>query len=378
MTFSFDRVRALVVLQAREFYRDFGTLFLNIIFPVLFVVGLIVSSLANPTLKFKIGVVEQVKDHASQQFVQALAASPGMEVKSLTRERAMTALRGGEVHAVFVVADSGFAQDKGRIELVVGPRYEPMSRVLLDSVRDRMARRIDPAARIFDYTVRNPSEEVRSEFTFTFPGLLALAMVQLGLFATAVPLLQARDRGTLRYLSLTPLSLGEILVGQVAIRACVAFVQVTGILIAGSFMIDLTPAQWILVFAISALGVLLLVSIGYAIAGMAANPQSGTAIILILNFTMLVGGNIFMDPRDSTLQYAIATVIPISYLSDLYRQVIADETGVWAAWVDVVAILGFSALAIFVALRTFRFDTDSASRAGKPRRGRSLFLSKRA
>lgn len=370
MNFSFKRVHAIAVIQAHEFRRDFGAVFLNIIFPLMFVCGLLISNLSNPTMKFKIGVIESAKEHASQAFVQSLASSPGMDVKSLTRDRALTALQQGEVHAVFDVSSSDFAHDKGRIELIVGPRFEPFSRLLLDAVRDRMNRETDPQVRAFDYSVKNPPGEVRSEFSFTFPGLLALAMVQLGLFATAVPLLQARDRGTLRYLSLTPLGIGEMLVGQVAVRACIGMVQVTVILIAGSFVMDLTPAQWALVFSISVLGIVLLVSIGYALAGMATNPQAGTAMILVINFTMLFGGNVLMDPRDSTLQYVIACFIPISYLSDLYRQVITGESGLWSAWIDVAAVVGFSVLAATLALRTFRFDTEQITRAGKRRPAR--------
>ncbi len=360
--FSLKRVRSLMAFQARELYRDFGTLFLNLIFPVLFVVGLIVSDLANPTLKFKIGVVEQSQDHASQQFVQALTASPGIQVKSMDRARSLEALKQGDVHVVFAVLDAAFDQDKGRIEVIASPRYEPFSQVLLDSVRERMARTNGREQRVFDTKVVNPPGNLRSDFTFTFPGLLALAMVQLGLFATAVPLMQARDRGTLRYLSLTPLRLSEMLVGQVGLRAGVAMLQVAAILVAGSFMMSLSPLQWAQVFGISALGVILLVSIGYAIAGIATSPQSGTALILVLNFTMLMGGNIFSDPRDSALRYVIASCIPISYLSDLYRQVMTGELGVWPAWLDFLAILGFSAAAALLAVRTFRFDTTPVTR----------------
>ena len=365
LAFSLKRVRSLMVFQARELYRDFGTLFLNLIFPVLFVVGLIVSDLANPTLKFKIGVVEQSQDHASQQFVQALTASPGIQVKSMDRARSLEALKQGDVHVVFAVLDAAFDQDKGRIEVIASPRYEPFSQVLLDSVRERMARTNGREQRVFDTKVVNPPGNLRSDFTFTFPGLLALAMVQLGLFATAVPLMQARDRGTLRYLSLTPLRLSEMLVGQVGLRAGVAMLQVAAILVAGSFMMSLSPLQWAQVFGISALGVILLVSIGYAIAGIATSPQSGTALILVLNFTMLMGGNIFSDPRDSALRYVIASCIPISYLSDLYRQVMIGELGVWPAWLDFLAILGVSAAAALLAVRTFRFDTTPVTR-GRP------------
>lgn len=358
MNFSFKRVRALTVIQAHEFYRDFGTVFLNIIFPVMFVFAIIISSLSNPNFQFKIAVVEDSQDQATQEFVRLIASSPGMDVKTLNRQRSLQALQDGELHAVIVVANSNFGNREGQLELIVGPRYEEFSKILLDAVRDRMDRtETDTAA--FSYKVSSPEQEVRSEFTFTFPGLLALAMLQLGLFATAVPLLRARDRGTLRYLSLTPLTVMEMLVGQLALRVGVALVQVTLILLAGSVMLDLSLLQWVQVFAVSALGIVLLVSIGYAIAGMAGSPQTGMSMILLANFAMLMGGNVFTDPSATTWQYVIACAIPISYLADMYRQVVSGDTGLWPIWLDVTAIIAWSVVAVLVALRTFRFDTES-------------------
>jgi ABC-2 type transport system permease protein len=363
MNFSIARVRALVITQFNEFHRDFGTVFLSLIFPVMFVFGLIATNLANPTFEFKIGVVDERQERGAQEFVQTLAASPGMKIKSLSRDAMSAALKDGDVHAVFVIDDPDFSTDNGKVQILVGPRFEAFSRLLLEAVRDRMGRQIDPQTRVFDYTVSNPDMEVRSDLSFTFPGLLALAMVQLGLFATAVPLLQAKDRGTLRYLSLTSLTMSELLAGQLTVRVAIAIVQVGLILLAGSTMLTISLSQWLAVFGISLLGILLLVSIGYAIAGMATSQQGGTATILFANFTMLLGGNVFMDPTGSTAQYVIACVIPISYLADLYRQAISGESGLWPVWLDVLVVLGAALVAMAIALRTFRFDTDMRSRA---------------
>jgi len=373
MSFSMQRSGAFLLAQTREFYRDFGTLFLNVIFPMMFVAVLIFSHYMSPTFKFEMGVVEMRQDRSSQQFVQAMAASPSVSIRSLpSREAATAAVEEGDLHAAFVVTDSGFEQNRGRVDLIVGPRYEDFSRLMLDAVRDRMREKIanpgggatGASASLFDYKLTSPDMPEQSEFTFTFPGMLALALVQLGLFATAVPLLQARDRGTLKYLSLTPLSRAELLVGQLGMRVGIAVVQLAAILAAGSLVIDLSAAQWAATLAASLLGVLLLVSIGYAIAGFAGSLQSGMAIILTANFSMLIGGNVFMDPGDSTVQYVAACIIPISYLADLFRQIITGQSGLWPLWADVAAILGWSALAIAIALRTFRFDTDLKTPSG--------------
>ena len=363
MKISIKRVVALILTQFKELHRDFGTVFLNLIFPVMFVFGLIATDLANPTFAFKIGVVDERQEHGARDFVQTLTASPGMQIRTLSRKEVQAALKDGDVHAVFVVDDAGFAANRGKVEILVSPRFEAFSRILLDAVRDRMGREIDSQTRVFEYDVSNPDIEVRSELSFTFPGLLALAMVQLGLFATAVPLLQARDRGTLRYLSLSPLSMTEMLVGQLAVRVAIAMLQVALILIAGSTMLTISLTQWLQVFGISILGIVLLVSIGYAIAGMAKSLQGGTAMILFSNFIMLIGGNVFMDPTGSSVQYFVACAIPISYLADLYRQAISGETGLWPVWLDVFVILGATLVAVTIALRTFRFDTDLRTRS---------------
>lgn len=373
MNFSTTRVQAFILLQMREFFRDFGTVFLNLAFPLLFVFALIISDLSNPTFKFKIGLVDERQDHTAQNFVETLVASPGMEVKNISRGQVDHALKNGDVHTAFIIpavsdTSAAAASDStglGEIELVVSPRYEDFSRILLDAARDRMNQAAGVEPLLFDYRVHNPDSEVRSEFTFTFPGLLSLALVQLGLFATAVPLLQARDRGTLRYLSLTPLSVAEILAGQLSMRVVIALVQVLLILAAGSTVLELLPWQWFAVTGVALLGILLLVSIGYAIAGAVTSMQMGMAVILVANFTMLMGGNIFIDANASTAQYVIACLIPISFLSDMFRQVITEQNGLWPLWLDAVMILFYSAVAIVIALRTFNFDTVKRSAGGR-------------
>jgi len=60
----------------------------------------------------------------------------------------------------------------------------------------------------------------------------------------------------------------------------------------------------------------------------------------------------------------VAHVVPLSYLSDLFRQLISGSKGLWPIGVDVAAIVAWSLAAIAIATRTLRFDTlDRGSHA---------------
>jgi ABC-2 type transport system permease protein len=105
----------------------------------------------------------------------------------------------------------------------------------------------------------------------------------------------------------------------------------------------------------------MLISIGYAVAGIVNSLDTGMAVVMILNFAMMFGGNIFWDPENSLALKIFAHLMPVSYLADLFRQLISGTEGLWPLWVDIGAMLGWTALALVVALRTFRFDMELAA-----------------
>jgi ABC-2 type transport system permease protein len=348
------RVKALVQLQWQEFKRDRGTLFLSFVFPVLFVAGLFLQDMMNPSFQFKFGVVEAAqRDASGARFVQLLTDSPSVGIKPMRADEVDAALKDGTVHAVLTLpAGDVFAAGQA-VKVQTSPRYEELVRILLDAAS---ARRAGPEAGIH-YKVQLTAQAAQSEMVYVFPGILAMALVQLGLFATAVPLLQARDRGTLRYLLLTPARPLELLLSQVSLRVCVAVAQMVFLLGAGMWLLKLGDVNWAAVAGAAVLGVLLLVSIGYAIAGVAPSLQTGMSMVMVANFALLFGGNIFWDPNTSKLLMTIAHIVPLSYLSDLFRQLITGAKGIWPMWMDVAVILAWSGVAIAIASRTLRFDT---------------------
>lgn len=352
------RVAMLFGVQVKEFKRDFGTIFLSFVFPFMFVVALVVTNLMDAQMRFKFAIVDPARNAQAQRFVDELSATPSVEALSMARAQALTQVQEGTLHAAIVLPAGDMLGGAAPLEVIVGKRYEAITKVVLEATSARLA--AGNGATPLRFSTTSPGDKVRSEFTFVFPGILAIALLQMALFATAVPLLQARERGTLRYLSLTPLSTFELLLSQVAFRYLVALAQIALLLVAGTAVLKLTPAIWLAVIGTACLGVLMLVSIGYAIAGTASNLQVGMAVVMVAEFGMIFGGNVFWDSDSSRLLYYLAHAIPLSYLADMFRQVVTGMAGVWPLWVDVAAMLGWTALALLLATRTFRFDTTIA------------------
>jgi len=356
------RIFTMFKIQVTEFSRDFGGIFLSFAFPFMFIASLLATSIMNPVVKFKFGIVDEFQNPQAQVLVNAITATPSVETSSVTREKGISDIKEGLLNAVVVVPNGEFQDGRQPLELIVDDRYQPISDVILQATVARME--ASKNTEHVRYKVVSPGENVQSEFTFVFPGILAMALLQMGLFVTAVPMLQARDRGTYRYLSLTPLSIPEFLASQIAFRYLIGFTQISLLVFAGSFTLKLSLLTLLSVFAVSAIGVLMMVSIGYLIAGTAPSLQVGMAMVMVAEFGMIFGGNVFWNTNTSDVLFYVAHIVPLSYLADMFRQVITGSPGVWPLWVDGVAIIGWSLLALLLMIRKFRFDAPMNSNTG--------------
>lgn len=361
MSAEMQRIRALFKVQAKEFKRDFGAMFFSFVFPMFFVVLLVVTSLMTPTYKFEFGVVDPGGNPSARKLVEALA-SDYMSVSSVTRAQAEKELTEGKLQAALILPREDLVSGGGVIEVIAGERSEGFARLAMEAARSRLLHQDGSGPQPYQFKVVAPQGKASSKFSFLYPGMLALALLQLGLFATATPLLRDRERGTLRHLLLTPMHIKELLISQVSFRFIIALVQVSILLAAGMFVVDLGALQWIQVLAISCLGAVMLICVGYALAGLAPTLEGGMAIIMIVNFAMLFGGNVFADPASSRILWIVAHFFPVSYLADAYRQVINQTAGLWPMWLDLCALVVWSGLAFLVAARTFRFDMGQDER----------------
>lgn len=352
MSVSKRKIAALFSVQFKEFYRDFGSIFFSFAFPMIFVAMLVISNNNGAAYKFKVGIIDEYSNPLTFELVETLSENISIQAEVADRENVTQRLADGDLHALLVVPEGNFLAGDSKLDLVVDERFEEFSRVLVEAISARILN-VEASD---SYTVSRPSIESQSEFSFIFPGMLALALLQLGLFATASPILRARERGNLRYLLLTPLKVSELIFSQISMRTCVALTQVALLLAVGSLVVDISLLDYFMIMAVSLLGAVMLISIGYFIAGVVPSQDFGMTLIMFTNFAMMFGGNIFWDVDANPVMKYASYLVPVSYLSDIYRQLISGVSGVWPIWIDVAALFAWTALAVFLATKTFKFD----------------------
>jgi ABC-2 type transport system permease protein len=245
------------------------------------------------------------------------------------------------------------------LEVFAGPGQLEWTRVTIDAALADIAFQ---TSRVLSKPQYELVEQRRtlSEFTYIFPGLLALALLNLGIFGTANPLLRARDRGTLRHLAVTPVSTAMILQGQILLRLIIASSQLALLLIVGRllFKVNVAGNNWTL-FAFLFIGAVMLISMGYAIAGAAPSQEAGGVIILLVEFGLMFLGQVFVDFSSIPGLSTVVKLIPLTYLSDGCRQALLGVPGMFSLRADFAMLVAWTCFLLFAAIRTFRFDMEA-------------------
>lgn len=350
----------LVEMNAKEFLRDPVAAFFTLAFPLFFAVMFGYSASYRAAPSFPLGVVDLQGNEDSRRVIAALSSRPALSVRMLSRAAADVDLNKGKISALLVVGPVGIASagSAPRLHLVALAAQMPWAKIVLDAGLAGLAAKTGPPTPA-PYTAERITAHRQSEFNFIFPGLLAMALLQLGLFATASPLLKARDRGTLRHISITPTPRTLLLGTQLALRGIIAAVQVLFLFLVGRLLFQVEVAGSVLSLAlILGFGAVMLISMGYAIAGLAPTQESGGVFVLLMNFGMLAFGQVFFDLSNVGGLGKLVQLVPVTYLADGCRQAVLGTPGMFSVQFDLLMMALWSAVAVTVALRTFRFDME--------------------
>ena len=226
----------LTVANVKSLVRDRAALFWTIFFPVMFVFlfGWIFGGSGDS--KISVGFVDQDGSVASAGVKTAFdqVSLLSLQVGSLDDEKA--AMQKGDVSAVIVVP-------KG-LQTAVAAKSPVAIQLYTDPAKSQTAQVISGAtAQIvngFNLALAGGSNIVTvspvtlastniSAVAYLVPSILAMALMQLGVFA-AIPLVQQREKGILKRMGATPLPRWKLVGSNVLLRLIVAIVDAVVIL----------------------------------------------------------------------------------------------------------------------------------------------------
>ncbi len=355
----------LYLANLREFARDRMTLFWTLAFPLLFIIIFGVVFTGNPAARYEVGLAVEDDGPVAEAVARAVEAVPAFNVTRSDRDALMARLRDGKLRAVIVVPAGASATYAAGQPVRVQTYFDPSNQASTQIVVGLVARTVDTVDQqlaqrptlLSVEPVSIASSRLRT-LDFFLPGVLALSLMQLGIFGTAPALVQLREQQVLRRIGATPLPRLILLAAQVAHRLTVAAAQTATILLVGTlvFKINILGNSLLLV-GLVLLGTLMFVAIGYLISGLARTQDSANGLAQLINFPMMFLSGLFfpVDLMPAWLQ-PVANLLPLTFLADALRQVMVGATPLHPLGLDVAVVAGCLVVSAVLAVRFFRWE----------------------
>jgi ABC-2 type transport system permease protein len=350
--------RALLRFGLIEFVRDRLTLFWTLAFPILFMVvfGLLFTGDGEDSVQ--VGFVPVAADPEVTEEVRALLdANDSLDLEQMDLTEALHGLDDGDLHAVVDVQTPVGARPQ--VNLYYDPSRQFVEQVALPLLKDTLnplaASAADPDAFDLREQPQGGTRDIRP-IDYVHPGILAAAIMQLGLFA-AVPLVALRENKILKRMSTTPLRRTTIVAAQVSQRLIIALIQSAILILLGWVLFDVRiVGEWQGVLGILVLGAVTFVAIGYAVAALASTQEAALPIVNLISFPMLfLSGTFFPIELMPNILQVIVAFFPLTYLVDAMRQILVDAAGDHSIGFNVLVLIGWTIVALAIAARRFRW-----------------------
>ncbi len=384
----------LVVANFKSFIRDRAALFWTIAFPMVFILlfGLIFSGGGAGTSP--VGVVDLDHSPASEAIAPTSAPSaappataapsgaPGrlagftladvFEIhRYTTQDEAVSAMEQGRVRAVIVIPQGfGAAVAAARsggssgqtlpVRLFVDPSNQQQSATIQGVVGSLIgAYNIAATGRppILSLDPQPVQPQDIGPVAYLVPSILAMALMQLGLFS-AIPIVEQRQNLILKRIAATPIRRRTFIAAAVVTRLFVALVQAVVILVVAGVLFKITLAGNPLLFVgVVMLGALTFIALGYVVASFAPTEDAASQMTSILQFPLMFLSGIFfaIDALPDVLR-GVAALIPLTYLGDALRQVMVNGTPFVPLGVGLAVLAGWLAVCFAISARFFRWQ----------------------
>lgn len=360
-------ITALYLAQAKEFLRS-SSVFFVLILPVVFGVffGLVFGG-GGSNFTLQVGIANEDTGSTGEQFVRSVTPAEteeGIEVVVGTRQELLDALEKAELHIVLIVPENMTASlasgQTATVEVYYDSSRQASSSIGLGIVRTLINETnlaMSGVPRLLTMNEQAVQSHPLRSVDFYMPGMLGVALLWLGVFGTAQPVISQRTTQVFRRIGITPISKATMLTAEVSLRVTIGLLQAAIFLLVGYFGFQVGVMNWLPFIGAVLLGTLVFVSMGYVIVGLARTAESGAAIGQLIQFPMMMlSGSIMSAEFLPAFFQPIVAAMPLTYLSDLLRQTMVGMTPMYSMSFD-FAVLGawFIGLSL-LAVRLWRWE----------------------
>ena len=357
--------RVLLAANAKQFVRERAALFWTFVFPIFFILifGAVFSG-SMEDVSFDVGLVMEDDSPVALNLSAALYQIPAFQLTSGERDAELQALRDGDRRAVMIV-NAGFGESiaqgqPANIDVYYDPTQTSSVQILLpiiQKVLDNFDRALSGTAPLIHLNEETLQSHSLRAIDYLVPGILAMALMQLGLFAVA-PIVVDRENKVLKRLGATPLKRSTMITSTVVFNLIVAVIQAALIIVVARVVFDVPMlGNWFVLAGFIFLGTLTFLALGYMLSAFARNEQTLMPLLMIVQFPMMFLSGIFF-PLEMMPGFMrpIMDVIPLTYLADSLRQIMVESQPLHSHIVNLGVLGGWFAVCLILAVRFFKWE----------------------
>lgn len=200
----------------------------------------------------------------------------------------------------------------------------------------------------------------RSFIDFYTPAIIAFGIINATFTSLAMTVAISRDDGLLKRVHGTPLPTSSYLAARVVYNVLIGLLLAVIVGVVGALFlgVDLDPTSLPLLLVVLVIGSGAFAALGLAVSGLIPSAQAAPAVVNAIVLPLLFISNIFIqvDQGGDSLLGTISMLFPVRHFADALQAVYHPVTRGPLDPVDLLWLLGWGAIGIVVAWRTFSWE----------------------
>lgn len=349
-----------ITLRQRE------ALFWLFLFPVLLMVILGFVFGSSGDLKLKVGIVDLDGSQISGVIVEAFEGIDAIVVETGSEEEERAAIKDGDRNGIIIIPE-GFGEQvmsgrQGELTVVINETEVSTAQITASTLRgiiDKIGQRMSGAPEMIAVNEEAAQDVKDFEYIdFMVPGILAITLMFGGLMGYSLEIASYREKGILRRIKVSPLSLPTFLAGGIANVLIFTILQTVLLLAVGVLAFKLRiSGNYLYLAVLVVIGALSFLALGFLVASLTKNMRSAQlASNAIAMPMMFLSGVFFSVEWVPTPLKVIAQCLPLYYLGDGLREVMINSASLFDIWLDLLVLVGMGLIAFAASIRFFRWE----------------------
>lgn len=347
------------------YFREKTAIFFTLFIPVML---MSIFGLLNMGggIEFKVAVVDQANNQASKQVIETLKKVDSFKITQEDKKTALDQLENSKQSFVVVLPENFSVQVKSASPQNVDIYYDQSQNAsntqvgftIFDKVFDGLTHQITRTPNYFKVKQIAIGGNDLRYIDYLVPGLVAMSVMQMSIFAVTAVMVAWKERGILKRLLATPIHPSVIIFSQITSRLLTTIMQAGLLILMGLLLFNLHIVGNIgLVVLLIVMGGLIFLSLGFALSGIAKTQNAVAALAQLFVFPQMFLSGIFF-PRDSFPQWlqTVSDFFPLTFFSEAIRDVMVKGYTLFQISGDLLGMLVWIVIMFILAVWLFRWE----------------------